>query len=302
MDVHCIAAAAAVGSLAPAALAGQAAPRCAHAVVSYAPGSGTGAAYRDPAAALGPPTRFTGVGVEPGPVTPFRPAFMPGEVVSVGRGGSIVLAFELPVLDDPRNPHGVDLIVYGNAFCTDAEYPSGVASATFTEGGTVELSADGVAWHAVPAAEADGGLPTLGYSDVMPYGESAGLEATDPARPVDPLVTASTLEGLAWEELVAAYGGAAGGTRIDLAVAGLPSARFVRVSVSADAPFVPELDAVVAVRPTATADLDGDGSVDGRDLGILLGAWGACASCAADLNGDDAVDGLDLGALLGGWS
>ena len=25
------------------------------------------------------------------------------------------------------------------------------------------------------------------------------------------------------------------------------------------------------------ADLDGDGDVDGADLGLLLGAWGACA-------------------------
>jgi hypothetical protein len=66
---------------------------------------------------------------------------------------------------------------------------------------------------------------------------------------------------------------------------------------------VPEVDAIVAVRPAAAAaDLDGDGAVNGLDLGILLGAWGACASCAADMNGDGMVDGLDLGAMLGAWS
>jgi hypothetical protein len=52
------------------------------------------------------------------------------------------------------------------------------------------------------------------------------------------------------------------------------------------------------------ADLDGDGDVDGGDLGLLLGAWGACPACdlcTADLNGDCVVDGADLGILLGSW-
>ena len=58
----------------------------------------------------------------------------------------------------------------------------------------------------------------------------------------------------------------------------------------------------VARGGTGNADLTGDGTVNGADLGILLGAWGACASCAADMNGDGMVDGLDLGSMLGAWS
>jgi hypothetical protein len=46
-------------------------------------------------------------------------------------------------------------------------------------------------------------------------------------------------------------------------------------------------------------DLNGDGVVDGADLGLLLGAWGG--SGPADLNGDGVVDGADLGLLLGAW-
>jgi hypothetical protein len=49
-----------------------------------------------------------------------------------------------------------------------------------------------------------------------------------------------------------------------------------------------------------TGDLNGDGAVDGVDLGALLGAWGAGTS-AGDLNVDGAVDGVDLGVLLGAW-
>ncbi len=56
-----------------------------------------------------------------------------------------------------------------------------------------------------------------------------------------------------------------------------------------------------ACEPVACpADLDGNGVVDGADLGQLLGAWGT-ANPAADLNGDGIVDGADLGILLGGW-
>ncbi|HMN95259.1 MAG TPA: hypothetical protein PKC43_03480 [Phycisphaerales bacterium] len=56
------------------------------------------------------------------------------------------------------------------------------------------------------------------------------------------------------------------------------------------------------------SDLDGDGVVDGADLGLLLAAWGPCAGpglrpcpCAGDLNGDGVVDGADLGVLLAAW-
>lgn len=278
-------------------------PRCATQVVSYAAGSGAGVAYQQPASALGEPSRFTGTGIEPGAVTPFRPPFLPSEVVSVGRGGHLVLAFAEPIVDDPRHPFGIDLIVYGNAFCGDLAYPAGIAGATFAEGGSIEVSADGIAWSPVTGAVADGGLPTLGWQDTLPYSTAPGAVPTDFAWPVDPAVTPDSILGLPWGDLVAAYGGGAGGTRIDLASAGVASARFIRIRVAADASAVPEVDAVVAVRPAAVpGDLDGDGTVAGADLGLLLGAWGACTGCAADLDGDGSVSGIDLGLLLGAWS
>ncbi len=50
------------------------------------------------------------------------------------------------------------------------------------------------------------------------------------------------------------------------------------------------------------ADLNGDGDIDGADLGLLMGSWGECSGCAADLSGDGAVAGDDLGILLSGWT
>lgn len=55
------------------------------------------------------------------------------------------------------------------------------------------------------------------------------------------------------------------------------------------------------VSPACPGDLDGNGFVDGTDLGALLAAWGPCAACLADINGDGVVNGLDLGAMLGSW-
>jgi hypothetical protein len=52
--------------------------------------------------------------------------------------------------------------------------------------------------------------------------------------------------------------------------------------------------------PPLSGDLNGDGFVDGADLGLLLGAWGS-ANIAIDLNSDGIVDGADLGLLLGAW-
>lgn len=53
--------------------------------------------------------------------------------------------------------------------------------------------------------------------------------------------------------------------------------------------------------PACAADLDGDGLVEGSDLGIMLGSWGTCSGCAADLDGDGLVEGSDLGIMLGSW-
>jgi hypothetical protein len=60
---------------------------------------------------------------------------------------------------------------------------------------------------------------------------------------------------------------------------------------------------VTTIDAPCPADLNADSSVDGIDLGILLGAWGPCTAgaCAADLDGNGTIDGVDLGVLLGAW-
>ena len=55
--------------------------------------------------------------------------------------------------------------------------------------------------------------------------------------------------------------------------------------------------------PPGSADLNGDGVVNGADLGSMLGSWGPCVGtpCPADLNSDGVINGADLGGMLGSW-
>ncbi len=63
--------------------------------------------------------------------------------------------------------------------------------------------------------------------------------------------------------------------------------------------YVAALATLTATRVAPTGDLNGDGIVDGADLGILLNNWGGDGP--GDLNGDGIVDGADLGILLNNW-
>jgi hypothetical protein len=49
------------------------------------------------------------------------------------------------------------------------------------------------------------------------------------------------------------------------------------------------------------ADLTGDGTVNGADLGVLLSAWNQSGIIGADLNRDGIVNGADLGDMLSAW-
>ncbi|MFO0962075.1 MAG: hypothetical protein U0625_04125 [Phycisphaerales bacterium] len=68
-------------------------------------------------------------------------------------------------------------------------------------------------------------------------------------------------------------------------------------SNSITGPFNVTIEAPPA--PPCPADLDGNGVVDGADLGRLLGNWGGTGG--GDIDGSGVVDGADLGLLLGAW-
>lgn len=215
-------------------------------VVNYVPGMGT-AGNTNSLAAIGSPTRYTGVQFGfPGPVNPFSPSFDPGETVTVGRGGSLVLAFDHRVENDALNPYGIDLLVFGNSFFWDPINFLPRADAISSEGGTVEVSQDGTNWLLAPV-EADGLFPTLGYADLTdPFSPTPGTVLTDFTRPVDPNFD---WHGDDFSQIMAGYNGSGGGAGIDIGALGLQWIQYVRISNAVGASGTPEIDAISDVSP-----------------------------------------------------
>jgi hypothetical protein len=61
------------------------------------------------------------------------------------------------------------------------------------------------------------------------------------------------------------------------------------------------IEGCVAEPPATPGDFNGDGAVNGEDLGALLAVFGSTGP-AGDFNGDGIVDGGDLGVLLANWT
>jgi hypothetical protein len=215
-------------------------------IVSYSEGTNPVEGYTDPAAALGKPTLVSDpTGMYPGVVTPFSSSFGLGETVSLGAGGSLVIQFDEPVTDDPRNPFGIDLLVFGNSFLNaDFTAPVLIATGVDREGGQVAVSADGVHFFDL-AGDADGLFSTNAYIDVEgPFTATPGAIESDFTRPVDP---AFDVAGKTLAQLIAGYAGSGGGAGFDIGLTGLSSISYVRITNPVGAAFTPEIDALADV-------------------------------------------------------
>ncbi|MCP4247435.1 MAG: hypothetical protein GY778_10345 [bacterium] len=125
----------------------------------------------DPARALGPPQGG-------GTASPGN-----SSLVSLGGfGGSITLAFDHTVFDDPANPFGLDAIVFGNA-----QWVGGDPNRPWGEGGTIEISRDvnsnGLAddaWYLIPGSH----LPDpVGQFEVQTWDDDFGDPTYPPGNP-----------------------------------------------------------------------------------------------------------------------
>jgi hypothetical protein len=216
-------------------------------VVSYQAGSNAQPGYADPQVALGAPGRSTGTGAFDGDVTPFNTQYRAEHVVSIGAGGSLVLRFDAPVQDDPANPFGVDLLVYGNAFL-GIDFENGLADGTlFDEPARISLSQDGQSWFDVGGVFADSLFPTLAYSDPTGPFSSGGTVPTSFTLPVDPSLAPADFAGLDVSQIAALYAGAGGGAGVDLAPLGLAWIQYVRIWQPETDTWSAEVDAIADV-------------------------------------------------------
>lgn len=198
-------------------------------VISYDPGSGAAAAFRDPTTALGAPARTTG---GPSDVTVFNSPFGIDQIVSIGSGGHLTVFFDEPVLDDALNPFGIDLLIFGNTFF--AVGSGGIVIGSSAEPASIFLSQDGLSFFEVSGVFADDLFPTQGFLDTTdPFGGfGGGGDGSDPTNftlPVDPSLGIDDFLGLTYPEILALYDGSGGGTGVDLAAVGLDWVQYVRI-------------------------------------------------------------------------
>ena len=219
--------------------------------------------YDDPNAALGRPTIDTtgdnrsipmSMSV---PATPVYSPFRSTELVSLGEGGSITLAFNHTVRDDPNNPYGLDFIVFGNAWqASTKSWTNGdptlvsVTPTASSEPGIVSVSQDGIVWYSLTkdaafrandpnfirlGADANDGpfcdsfAPTLGrvYDPNCPdpnmgTWNAYWAEPTNPTLPLNPSLSYASFSGWTVARVVQTYGYSAGGTAYDINRLSLP--------------------------------------------------------------------------------
>ena len=162
-------------------------------------------------------------------------------VVTLDSSRSITVAFDHDVQDDPLNPYGIDLIVFGNAFFEGTSASGFVLPDTdmsqyvlrsglpVAEAVTVSVSPDGQRWHTFSNGPfADGLFPTQAFA--WDHNHQTWGDPLDFTRPVDPTLTGDNLAGLSVVEAIELYDGSAGGTGFDLQDTGFSAIRFVRVT------------------------------------------------------------------------
>lgn len=251
------------------------------------------------------------------------------EMVSIGKGGYLILKFDHPVIDDPRNPCGIDFIIYGNSrqsiggssYWTNGDPTTSTIGSTYVniEPGQVSVATSydpqnpgQTTWY--PFANgpyADDWTPTLGRifdpanaPAALPHNGFWGAE-TNPLIPFNPQLTAADFSGQTVAWCAQRYGYCAGGTGFDLADAGISSFQYIRIENPAGSNYTPEIDAIADVDPTAAApDFDCDADVDLDDItafeacrtapGVIT-TTGGCERMDIDYDGD--VDQEDFAVL-----
>lgn len=187
--------------------------------------------------------------------------------------GSITVKFDHQVYDDPVNPYGIDLNVFGNAFYvgggTEGAYVSDetdmrsyyLAGGIFAEPVVISVSPDNFNWYTYSEGPyGDTAFPTQGYAWDAEQHDLTGSGWTDQkmdfTKPVNP--TLDAILGAAGPTISVAdalqmYDRSGGGTGIDLARSGFEWIQYVRVQSTAEFRDG-EIDAFADVRPMQVGD------------------------------------------------
>ena len=182
-------------------------------------------------------------------------------IAEISSGGQITVNMGRKIYDDPNNPYGVDLIIYGNSFFSASGY-SGSEANDFTDLGVATLST-GIYGHPTTVSVSQDGTNWYSYSNIATIfpdnayrwddtNHSWTDEQLNPTKPLNPFVYTNNFGGQTVASGLDQFVGEAGGTGFDLKASGLPWIQYVRVQPGVGTYTV--IDAIAAVDPVVVGD------------------------------------------------
>jgi hypothetical protein len=175
----------------------------------------------------------------------------------VSTGGQITVKLGRKVYDDPNNPYGVDLIVFGNSYFMGTGYVNDQTDldsydlSTGIDGHstTVSVSQDGTNWYAYDT------VTTLFPQNAYLWDETNHSwtdEEMYPTKPLDPSVYSMDFSSQPSANELAPFINSAGGSGYNLSESGFPWIQYVRIQPGAGTYTV--IDAIAAVNPVTVGD------------------------------------------------
>jgi hypothetical protein len=183
-------------------------------------------------------------------------------IAEISSGGQITVKLGRKVYDDPNNPYGTDLIIYGNSFFTGLSGESGLindetdlSAVTLTSSlfsghpAVVAVSQDGTNWYTYGNIQTNFPDEAYRWDDTN---SSWTDEEMNPNKPINPYIYTNDFAGQTVAAALDQFVGAAGGTSCNLAVSDLPWIQYVRIASAPDTYTV--IDAIATVNPVAVGD------------------------------------------------
>ncbi len=245
--------------------------------------------YDDPASVLGPPATnfYDPLGSWSGGTKERRVKLVEAAhnldatqtaklLTTLGAGAAVIVQFDTPITNNPANPYGVDLLVFGNAFYASSgtvNDSSDMSAITLT-GGSYEdplkvSVSPGFTGQAGETADDPSTWPWYRYDDgpfadaVFPTQAFAWdrtnatwtAQPMDFAKPVNPaLAELLSAGGISAADAIALYDGSGGGSGFDLTESGFSTVRYVKVEGVSPDWTDGEVDALAIVRPMVVGE------------------------------------------------
>jgi hypothetical protein len=143
-------------------------------VISFSQGIAADEGYGNPNVVLGAPPAADSYGY---PISITYAPWEATDVVSLGNGGSITIAFDHQVMNNPANvEYGTDFLVFGNSFFATDWQSDGRIIGEYFEPAKIEVSQDGVNFYEIANTFADALYPYTASAGNFVHATPVGIE------------------------------------------------------------------------------------------------------------------------------